>query len=101
MFDQRGAVLDPVAVVEIERAGLVADAAAMDVAADMAVVAARARAFGDARLEILDETPRGADAQLDAERDRAVVEADAPAQPVADAVERADEALHRVAHAHK
>ena len=51
MLDERGAALDPVAVVAIENAAEIADLGVMDVAADDAVDAAAPRLVGDGVAE--------------------------------------------------
>src|SRR5258708_3216850 len=83
MLDQARTMLDPVPVVDIDDAILVANAAIVDMTADMAVVALRARTRCDARFEIFDKATRGADALLDCNRNRSVGEAEVAAQRVA------------------
>lgn len=54
MLDQCGAVLDPITVVEVQQAVVVAHRAEMDVAADLAVKAECPRAAGRERLVSMD-----------------------------------------------
>src|SRR5579863_4754879 len=97
MLDERGAVFDPVAVVEIEHAVVVADAAAVDMATDMPVEASHAGTRGNAGFEVFNKAACGTDAQFDRKGYRQIVEAEAAAQAIAVPIECADKALHDVA----
>src|SRR5689334_24208281 len=97
MFDERGAMLDPVAVVDVDDAAVIVDAAVMNVAAYVAVVTVGARRGRDARFEVADEAPRGADARLQHDRQRSVVQTEPAQQRVASPVRCADETLQDVA----
>ncbi len=74
MFDQRSAVFDPVAIVDVHDAVAIGDVAAMDVSANMAVEPVVARTARHGVFEVFDKTARRGNVHLDGDGDRRIAQ---------------------------
>ncbi|MEW5305777.1 MAG: hypothetical protein WDW36_008295 [Sanguina aurantia] len=100
VFGQGRAVLDPVAVIEIQHATDVAHLAKVDMTADVAIEPALRRIAGHALLVGADVGQRLADMRFDDDRQRQVGQVHPAAHAVEPSVAPADEAVHRLAQVH-